>query len=142
MRRGCRVLTASLWLALLAAGCGEKTPSRDQIPVLKKRVYLLQQAVKERDQAAIDSLLSPAILSYQQDSDSLLRLVYGPDDHFAFERFGDCEIIYTSDKARIDCYVMDSSATKDRPIVFTFEYKHKSWFLKQFQAGGTDRDSL
>lgn len=126
-------------LALLAAGCSEETPSRDHIPLLKERVYLLQQAVKEKNRAAIDSLLSPKILSHRQGSDSLLHFVYGPDDRFAFERFGNCEIIYTSDKARIDCFVMDSMGRKDRPIVFTFVHKHEFWLLKRFEAGQVDK---
>ncbi len=125
--------------ALLAAGCSEETPSRDHIPLLKERVYLLQQAIKEKNLAAIDSLMSPKILSYQQGSDSLLRFVYWPDDRFAFERFGNCEIAYTSDKARIDCFVMDSTDRKDRPIVFTFVHKHDLWLLKRFEVGQVDK---
>jgi hypothetical protein len=125
--------------ALLAAGCSEETPSRDHIPLLKERVYLLQQAVKEKNHTAIDSLLLPEILSYRQSSDSLLRFAYGPDDRFAFERFGDCEIIYTSDKARIDCFVMDSTGREDRPIVFTFVHKHDLWLLKRFEVGQVDK---
>jgi len=133
------VLVVLASLALLAAGCSKETPSRDHIPILKQRVYLLQQAVKEKNHAVIDSLLSPKILSYKQDSDSLLRFVYGLDDRFAFERFGNCEIVYTSDKARIDCFVMDSTDRKDRPIVFTFIHKHDLWLLKRFEAGQSDK---
>jgi len=133
------ILVVLASLALLAAGCSEETPSRDHIPLLKERVYLLQQAVKEKNHAAIDSLLSPKILSYKQDSDSLLRFVYGLDDRFAFERFGNCEIVYTSDKARIDCFVMDSTDRKDHPIVFTFVHKHDLWLLKRFEGGQADK---
>ena len=140
MRFILHVLVVLASLALLAAGCSEKTPSRDHIPILKERVYLLQQAVKEKNHAAIDSLSSPKILSYQQDSDSLLRFVYGLDDRFVFERFGNCEIIYTSDKARIDCFVMDSTGRKDRPIVLTFVHKHDLWLLKRFEEGQTAED--
>ena len=142
MRIILHVLVVLVSLALLAAGCNEKTPSRDHIPLLKERVYLLQQAVKGKNHAAIDSLLSPKILSYRQGSDSLLSFVYGPDDRFAFERFGNCEIIYTSDKARIDCFVMDGTGRKDRPIVFTFVHKHELWLLKRFEEGQTAEDSL
>ena len=139
MRFILHVLVVLASLVLLAAGCSEETPSRDHIPLLKERVYLLQQAVKEKNHAAIDSLLSPKILSYQQDSDSLLNFVYGPDDSFAFERFGNCEIVYTSNKARIDCFVMDSTGRTDRPIVFTFVHEHDLWLLKRFEAGQADK---
>lgn len=142
MRLLFHILTAAVALVLLAASCGEETPSRDHIPVLKKRVHLLQQAVKGKKRAAIDSLMAPEILSYKQDSDSLLRFVYGPNGQFAFERFGNYEIVYTSDKARIDCFVMDSTAQRDRPIILTFVYKHDVWLLKRFQAGHPAPDSL
>ncbi|MEW5993804.1 MAG: hypothetical protein AB1744_05335 [Candidatus Zixiibacteriota bacterium] len=134
----------SLALFLLSAmviSCSEETPPREHIPVLKQQVYRLQEAVKARDGAAIDSLLSPEILSVKQSSDSLLRFVYGPEDDFAFERFGDCEIVYTADMARIDCFVMDSAARMDRPIVLTFVYKHDLWLLKRFEAGRASLDS-
>jgi hypothetical protein len=137
--RGLVVLAS---LVLLTTGCSEETPSRDHIPILKEKVYLLQQAVKEKNRAAIDSLLSPKILSYQQSSDSLLSFVYGPDDRFAFEQFGNCEIAYTSNRARIDCFVMDSTGRKDRPIVFTFVHKHDLWLLKRFEEGQMAKDSL
>lgn len=129
-------------MALLAAGCSEKTPSRDHIPLLKERVYLLQEAVNERDRAAIDSLMSPKISSHKQGPDSLLRFVYGPDGLFAFERFGDCRFVYTRDKARIDCFVMDSTGGTDRPIEFTFVLKHDLWLLKRFEVGQPAQDSL
>ena len=139
MRIILHIIIVLVSLALLAAGCSQETPSRDHIPLLKERVYLLQQAVKEKNRATIDSLLSPKILSYRQDSDSLLRFVYGPDGRFPFERFGNCEIVYTSDKARIDCFVMDSTGHTDRPIVFTFVHKHDLWLLKRFEAGEADK---
>ncbi len=132
------ILVVLASLALLA-GCSKVTPSRDHIPLLKERVYLLQQAVKEKNRAAIDSLLSPKILSYQQGSDSLLSFVYGSDDRFVFERFGNCEIAYTSDKARIDCFVMDNTDRTDHPIVFTFVHKHDLWLLKRFEEGQVDK---
>ena len=73
MRSILYILIVLASLALLAAGCSEETPSRDHIPLIKERVYLLQQAVKEKNRAAIDSLMSSEILSYRQGSDSLLR---------------------------------------------------------------------
>ena len=50
-------------LALIVGGCDEeKLPSRDQIPILKQKLYALEQAVDTRNRAAIDSLLSVEIL--------------------------------------------------------------------------------
>ena len=129
-------------VVVLAVGCGQETPSRDHIPLLKQRVYQLQQAVKAKDRTALDSLLSPEILDHEQSSDSLLGFVYGPDDDFDFQQFGGCEYAYTNDKARINCFVTDNSGQKDRPVVFTFIYRHDLWLLKHFEAGEPDQDSL
>jgi hypothetical protein len=136
------VLCAVMALVFLAFGCTEKTPSRVHIPVLKARISLLQEAVKTRNRAAIDSLMTPEILSIGQSSDSLLRFVYGSDDRFAFERFGNCEIVYTADMARFECFIMDSTSQTNRPIVLTFVYRHDLWLLKRFEAGRINPDSL
>jgi hypothetical protein len=123
----------------VVVGCTEKPPRRDQIPVLKEALFRLQVAVKDKNRAALDSLLSVSILSNKQDSDSLLRFVYNYNDgYFAFERFGNYSVTYTQDRARIDCFVMDSTNTEIRPVVFTFTYDHKLWLLKRFESGGGD----
>ena len=121
-------------LVLLVA-CEKKTPSRDHMPILQHRLFQLQEAVSSRNRAEIDSLLSLQMLAVGQNSDSLLSFVYGPHDGFAFERLGDYEIFYTDNKARIDCFVMDSSAVHNRPIVLTFVFEHDMWLLKRFEPG-------
>ena len=126
--------TAVVSLVLLSA-CEKKMPSRDHMPVLRQRLFQLQEAISSRERVAIDSLLSLQMLAVGQSSDSLLSFVYGSHDGFAFERLGDYEIFYTNDKARIDCFVMDSSAVHDRPIVLTFVFEHDMWLLKRFEPG-------
>jgi hypothetical protein len=119
--------------AILLAGCGqEKKLNRDYIPQLRTQFNNLQIAVKDRDQAAIDSLFSVQTIGNRQVSDSLLSFVYGPGDDFAFDRFGDAEIFYTESKARIDAYVMDSTSNKNRPVTFTLVHEHGAWLLKRF----------
>lgn len=122
--------------ALLLLSCGKKrTPNRDEIPVIKGQMYDLQEAVKAKDRAAIDSLLSVQILDLGLNSDSLLNFVYNVDGaYFPFERFGDYRIIYVDDKARIDCYLMDSTSRTDRPFSMTMVKEHGLWLLKRFQA--------
>ena len=132
------ILTAGL---LLVAGCSEKTPSRDHIPILKERLYQLQQVVRARNRAVMDSLLSPAILNYGQSSDSLLRFCFSPDGSFAFEQFGNCDIAYTNNRALAECFVMDSTNRTDRPIRLTFVYEHDLWLLKRFEPGDTTTGS-
>jgi len=84
---------------LLAIGCGpEKTPSRNQFPIIQETVFTLQEAVKDRRLAAIDSLMSLKILDKGQSSDSLVRYCFGPADDFAFRQFGRCEIRYTDEQ--------------------------------------------
>lgn len=110
--------------------------------MLKERIYALQVAVKEKNRAAIDSLLSIKIKSNQQSSDSLLSFVYGQSGDFPFERFGDCSIGYTDARALVDCFVMDSSATQDRPMILYWVYEHDLWLLKRFEAGKMPSDSI
>lgn len=129
------VLTGAILAILLSSGCDEQTPSRDHIPVLKQRLVQLQEAVRIRDRTAIDSLLSVKILSHQLDSDSLLRLVYGEEGSFAFVQLALGEINYTNDRARIDCYVVDTSGRRDRPITLTYTHEHDLWLLTRFEIG-------
>ena len=129
-------ISMTLLTALLVLSCGDKqTVSRDHIPVIKERFYTLQEAVKDRDTVALDSLVSDDMLDDDLSFDSLFRFVYGADGAFAFDRFGEYEIFYTNRKARVDCYIQDSTLTKDRPAVFTFVFDDDRWLLKRFEAG-------
>ncbi|MEW6412132.1 MAG: hypothetical protein AB1483_06610 [Candidatus Zixiibacteriota bacterium] len=132
----------ALVVSLVWSGCSKKSPKRDQIPLLKGKIFALQEAVKERNRAAIDSLLSVKIIDNGQSSDSLLSFVYGPDGGFGFERFGNCEILYTANKARMECYVMDSTSQEDRPVTFFMALEDDMWLFTSFQQGGGEKDSL
>lgn len=125
--------------SLLAAGCDEEmTPPRDQIPVIKRAVYALQERVKTRDRAGIDSLLSAEILDNKQSGDSLLSFVYGPAGNLAFEQFGSCDIAYTRENAEANCFVMDSTHVKDRPIRLSFMKDDTLWLLASFSEWNPD----
>jgi hypothetical protein len=131
-----------LGLALAVGGCGpEELPSRDQIPILKQNLYALEQAVSARNRAAIDSLLSIAILDAGQDSDSLLRFVYGPAGDFPFHRLGDYEIFYSNKIAVIKCQIMDSTEQSNRPLRLLYEFDEELWLLKEFGIGDPDSTS-
>ena len=131
----------SVLILLIYTGCGEKKINRDYIPILKENLYKLQVAVKDKNIAQIDSLLSVKILRKKQSSDSLLRFVYGSDNSFNFVQFGNAEIVYTNKKARIDCYIMDSTSSNDRPIVFFLEYDKDLWLFTSF-ANRMQADSM
>ncbi|MEA1981087.1 MAG: hypothetical protein U9N54_08960 [candidate division Zixibacteria bacterium] len=123
------------------SGCKEKTPSRDNIPEIKNQLFKLQQAVKQKNRSAIDSLLSVDMLKKKLTSDSLLQFVYNiPEryDAFEFEQFGGANIIYSFDIAQIDCFIMDSTHLKDRPIVFKLILDDKVWIFKEFEEGVTE----
>ena len=120
---------------VLFSACEKKSPKREQIPNLQKQVFSLQTAVTDRNHAAIDSLLSVRILSKKQGSDSLLSFVYGPADDFAFDRFGIRDITYTHDRARVECFILDSTLAKDRPITFFLAIEHDMWLLTSFEPG-------
>ena len=121
--------------------CGTKTPPRDHIPAIKANLLKLQNAVKIQDRASIDSLLSPKILEKGQSSDSLLNYVFNSDG-YDFEQFGQSSITYTFDKGRIDCYIMDSTHTKERPFTFFIVLEHDMWLFSGFQQGTDYEDSL
>ena len=137
MRSGslCGACAALAILLSIAGGCSEKAPSRDHIPALREVLYKVQVAVKDQNRAAIDSLLSIQTVATGHTSDSLLKFIYFfHDRYFAFERFGNYDIAYTEDRARIDCYIMDSTGTANRPVTFTLAFEHDLWLLKQFEV--------
>jgi hypothetical protein len=131
-----------LFLSGLMAACGgDELPPREQIPVLRSRLFALQKGLSERNRGAIDSLLSVDILDIHQDSDSLLRFVYGSDGDFPFSQLGDYTIFFSNKLAVIDCFVMDSTARHDRPLRLIYKLDNDQWLLKEFRAGVADSAS-
>jgi hypothetical protein len=120
---------------MLVVGCGEKTPNRDYIPVIKDRVFLLQEAVKNRDAMALDSLMARDLKESNSGADSLVKFVTGPDGSFPFARFANCEIYYNDNRARADCTIMDAEGKGDRRITLTLENEKDRWLLKRFESG-------
>jgi hypothetical protein len=130
-----------LTIVLLAIifGCGkEKTPSRDQIPLIKQRISQLQEGVLQKSQAAIDSLLSVEILKKNLSSDSLLKFVYGPIGEYPFQSFGQPEIVYTDQFARVESNLDDSLQRTERPVTFMFTNDDGRWLLIDFKTGHSD----
>ena len=143
MLRPIRLILILVGIVSIFGGCDkEKLPSRDNIPILKQNLYALEQAINTRNRAAIDSLLSVEVLDVGQDSDSLLRFVYGPTDDFPFYRLGNYNIFYDNDIAVINCYIMDSTEQTDRPLRLQYQYDEGLWLLKEFRVGDTDTTDL
>jgi len=135
-----RGLTLSALLVSIL-GCSEKLPDRDYIPILKDRVYRVQEAVKSRGKNAIDSLLTE---SYADDggADSLVQFVYGTDPTFEFERFAKTEILFTNDLARVDCLISGKDGRTLGAATLTFERSKDRWLLKRISQGARPVDSL
>ena len=134
-----QIFLMAVMLACLP-GCAEQsTPSRDHIPLIKAKLSYLQNGVLTRNPAVIDSVLSVKILDIGQSSDSLLKFVYGVDNSFAFEVFGEPVIIYTDKVAMIECYLMDSTRTKNRPMTLLFSYDNEIWLLSRFEKRGAGK---
>lgn len=136
------ILTIGL-LSLMAAAfvaCDEMkkeedTPSRDHVLVLKNCLVQLQEAVLTRDRMAIDSLMAGELKSQDNAVDSLLYFVYGPGLDYPLVQFGNYDILYYEDRARIDCFIQDSSLTMDRPVEFTYLLTEDTlWYLKSFKV--------
>jgi len=138
--------TTSIFVSLitalvLLAGCSEHTPDRDHMPLLRARLFQLQQAVKGGDRAAIDSLMSIRIIDNRQGSDSLLNFIYGADRSLSFDRFDNYDIVYTHSKAQIGCEVVDSTGAERRPVKLNYIWEHDLWLLTSFVVGGSEEDS-
>ncbi len=140
-----KIMRLSILVILLLAlvSCGKKkTPSRDHIPEIKERVYLLQEAIKDQNRAAIDSLLSTDILDAGQNSDSLISFCFGSDGSFGFERLGNCVIAYTNKNAEARGFVMDSTEAEERPVRLMWVYQHDMWLLSHFEMGDSTTNSF
>jgi len=133
-------ITIFILFGLSWTGCNNKTPSREHIPFIKEQFYNLQEAIKTNNTAVLDSLMSVKMLDEKQDADSLLSFIYGSAGQYGFDHFGEYEIFYTKDKARVDCYLMDTTALKDRPAAFTFILDNDRWLLKRFETGHPRKD--
>ncbi len=127
----------------IISSCGkEKTPSRDHIPLIKAQLTRLQEGVRNRSAASIDSVLSVNILKNGLSSDSLLKFVYGAEGLGDFESFGQPVIIYTEEVAKVEAYIMDSTKQTNRPVIFTLIFDDDQWLLTKFEADTAQRDSF
>jgi len=130
-----RTITAVLLAAALLGGCrSEKLPSRDEIPLLRQQFFALEQALKQKSAAGIDSLASTDLRAGGRIPDSLLAFVYGPAGEFGFTRFDDYTIFFNNELAIINCDLIDSSGAQRRPARFDFRKQDDRWLLKSYQT--------
>jgi hypothetical protein len=124
-----------LILIVVLAGCNEKTPDRDHIPVLRQTLLNLQEAVRIQDRYALDTLVTGSQSKRTRVIDSLISFVYGERGTLAFERFGDYDIFYNRSLANIDCFIMDKTGSRDRPVALLFVLDDNRWLLKGIAPG-------
>jgi hypothetical protein len=54
---------------------------------------------------------------------------------------GDYNIFFSTEIAVINCYIMDSTEQRDRPLKLMYELDDQLWLLTRFDVGDTDTTS-
>ena len=129
---------------LLSVSCSNETPNRNYIPVIKDRLYLVQEALRTRNSVGLDSLVSEGLREDTASFRNMIELIYGRGGDFTFQRFGDCEIVYNDNAARADCFSLDLTGQRGRALIVTLERHNKIWLLKRIQEAhpSTNGESL
>jgi|WetSurMetagenome_2_1015567.scaffolds.fasta_scaffold55495_2 hypothetical protein len=124
-------ITFCLILAVLFA-CAEKEPSRDEIPNIKNVLARFESAVKEKNAAAVDSLIIAEDGNEGYNSTKALSDIYPASSNDKFLTFGKREFFYTRDKAVVNCFIVADSSDPGRPMEITLVKKAGRWYIKQF----------
>ncbi len=119
-------------LMLLLFSCSRKNPPRDEIPVIKDLLGRFERAVKEKNAAGIDSLMSAGSLELGYSSRRILSEIYPDSVKSTFYTFGKRSFAYTKDIASVDCFIMADSTDSGRPVEITLVKSHDMWLIKRF----------
>lgn len=124
---------------MLISSCSEKKlPARAEIPLIKVAISRIEGAVRDRNQAALDSLMSIQMLERNLTSDSLISFVWGQIPIQRFARFSDCDIRFTNANAQCNCLITDDIGASNGGIQLQFSYEDKRWLLFQFSYSDID----
>lgn len=126
------ITTAAVGAAFLGYGCKEKTPNRDYFLQIKEQIVKLQNAVRKRDRGPVEALLTSDYVA-RGGADSVVQFSFGDRPGFEFAAYGRAVILYTNERARVDCFVSDSAGHELRPATLTFEHVKDSWLLKRIE---------
>jgi len=116
---------------LLAMGCAEKNPPRDEIPLIKGILGNLQTAIQDRDTARIDSLLSPIGRDLGYSGAGIIAVAY-PGGSSTFHGLARKDFFYTDDRAVVNCFIQASPADSGRAVEMILEKRRDDWFIRRF----------
>ena len=91
----------------------------------------MEQAVRDKNAAALDSLILAESYDEGYHSSKILADVY-PDDTGSFLTFGRREFFYTKDNGVVNCYIVADTADTGRAVEITLAKKYDNWYLKKF----------
>lgn len=127
------IIVFLMLLAQVLVSCErKKNPPRDEIPVIKDLLGHFEQAVKERNAAAIDSLMIAEALELGYSSQTILSTVYPDYENDTFLGFGNRSFFYTKDKASVTCDIMSDTTDTGRPVEITLVKVDETWLIKRF----------
>jgi hypothetical protein len=123
----------SILLILLGLSCSrEKNPPRDEIPLIKDTMGYFELAVKDKNVAAMDSLMSDDAAGLGYSAQKILSEIYPDSAASTFYSFGKRSFAYTKDKAAVDCFIMADSTDVGRPVSITLVKSQNKWLIKRF----------
>ena len=118
---------------LILSACGGREPvSRDELPLIKQSVVALENGIKAHSAHEIDSLLSSEAADMKLTPQSILDFIYS-NGAMTFTGFGNKQIVFRADAARVDCIVLAADSLK-RPITLTLKKENGIWRLKNIEA--------
>jgi len=127
------IVIGLVFLMSLVLSCGrEKNPPRDEIPVIKDALGHFEIAVRAKNMAAMDSLMSPEAKKLGYSPQSILLMVYPDSTESTFYSFGSRSFAYVKDKAAVDCFILTDSTDNGRPIAITLVKSQNKWLIKRF----------
>jgi len=120
--------------SIFLAGCQEETPSRDEIPHIKDLIGSFETALKDRNTAAIDSLLSAQILEENLNSSIIIEKIYERTEEDSLYSLGSREFFYIKDRAVVNANVISSSTdSTGPPVEITLMKSGDQWLIKNIE---------
>ena len=126
------IIIGSLLSVFILLSCSEKGPSRDEIPLIRTLLQNFEEAVREQNQARLDSMIVAEALQLGYSSEKILTDVYGSAGEGTFYTFGNKEFFYVVDKGVVNCFIKADSADPGRPVEITLVKAANTWLIKRF----------